>query len=70
MIEKELLLNQLDKVKYRLEILDMIEEKLLQMRKLAQRVIDEELTDAKILKINNEVQNLEQQAKFLDTEAI
>lgn len=66
---KEQLQEQLEKVKRRLQILDMIEEKLFQMKELAQRVIDEDLSDKEIQDINNEVQNLGQQVKLLDSEA-
>jgi hypothetical protein len=66
---KEQLQEQLEKVKQRLQILDMIEEKLFQMKELAQRVIDEDLSDNEIQDINNEVQNLGQQVKLLDREA-
>ena len=66
---KEQLQEQLEKVKQRLQILDMIEEKLFQMKELAQRVIDEDLSDNEIQDINNEVQNLGQQVKLLDSEA-
>lgn len=55
--------EHLERVKLRIQLLDMIEEKLLQMRELAQRVIDEDLTDEEIQKINNEVKDLEEQVK-------
>ena len=66
---KKQLQEQLEKVRRRLQILDMIEEKLFQMKELAQRVIDENLSDKEIQDINNEVQNLGQQVKLLDSEA-
>ncbi|NMA68000.1 MAG: hypothetical protein GX958_01085 [Desulfitobacterium sp.] len=66
---KEQLQEQLEKVKQRLQILDMIEEKLFQMKELAQRVIDEDLTDVEIQEINHEVKNLGEQVKLLDREA-
>jgi hypothetical protein len=47
----------------------MIEEKLFQMKELAQRVIDEDLSDKEIEDINHEVQSLGQQVKLLDREA-
>ncbi len=61
--------EQLKKVTQRLQILDMIEEKLLQMRRLAQRVIDEELIDEEIKGINLQVQNLEEQVRLLNSES-
>lgn len=50
-------------------MLDMIEEKLFQMKELTQRVIDEDLTDEEIQQINEQVQNLGEQVKLLDSEA-
>ena len=58
--------KQLEKVNRRLEILDMIEEKLLCMKVLTQRVIDEDLTDEEILEINMKVNNLGEQVNLLD----
>ncbi len=66
---KKQLEEQLEKVKQRLQMLDMIEEKLFQMKELAQRVIDEDLTDEEIQEINKQVQNLGEQVKLLDSEA-
>ena len=63
---KKQLEKQLEKVNRRLEILDMIEEKLLCMKVLTQRVIDEDLTDEEILEINMEVNNLGEQVSLLD----
>ena len=67
--ERQKLVDQLEKVKFRLEILDMIEEKLLKMKDLAQRVLDEDLTDKEISKINAEVKNLGEQVGLLDSES-
>ena len=61
--------KQLEKVNRRLEILDMIEEKLLFMKVLTQRVIDEDLTDEEILEINMKVNNLGEQVSLLDMQA-
>ena len=66
---KKQLQEQLEKVKQRLQILDMIEEKLFQMKELSQRVIDEDLTDEEIQEINKQVQNLGEHVKLLDSEA-
>jgi hypothetical protein len=66
---KKQLQEQLEKVKQRLQILDLIEEKLFQMKELAQRVIDEDLTDEEIQEINKQVKNLGEQVKLLDSEA-
>ena len=66
---KKKLEKQLEKVNRRLEILDMIEEKLYHMKVLTQRVIDEDLTDEEILEINMEVNNLGEQVSLLDMQA-
>ena len=61
--------QRLEKIKYRIKILDMIEEKLFKMRGLAQRVLEEELTDKEIKEINKEVQNLEEQVQLLNSQS-
>ena len=61
--------KQLAKVNRRLEILDMLEEKLYHMKVLTQRVIDEDLTDEEILEINMKVNNLGEQVSLLDMQA-
>ena len=66
---KKKLEKQLEKVNRRLEILDMIEEKLYHMKFLTQRVIDEDLTDEEILEINMKVNNLGEQVSLLDMQA-
>lgn len=58
--------KQLEKVNRRLEILDMIEEKLYHMKELTQRALDEDLMDEEIIKINMKVNNLGEQVKLLD----
>ncbi len=63
---KKQLEKQLEKVNRRLEILDMIEEKLLCMKVLTQRVIDEDLTDEEILEINMKANKLGEQVNLLD----
>ncbi|MDD2587076.1 MAG: hypothetical protein PHO25_10635 [Syntrophomonadaceae bacterium] len=60
---------QLEKVKQRLQILDMIEERLLQMSELAQKVVDEDLTEEELQKINQQVKYLEEQVRLLDSES-
>ncbi len=55
-VAKEQLIEQLKKVNMRLQILDTIEEKLLRMKKLAQRVVQEDLTEKEIEDINKQVQ--------------
>ena len=60
---------QLEKVKHRLQILDMIEERLFQMRELAQKVVDEDLTEEELQKINQQVKYMEEQVRLLDSES-
>lgn len=60
--------KQLEKVNRRLEILDMIEEKLNHMKTLTQRVLEVQLSKEEILEINKEVNNLGDQVKLLDME--
>ena len=66
---KKKLEKQLEKVNRRLEILDMIEEKLVCMKVLTQRVIDEDLTDEEILEINMKANKLGEQVSLLDMQA-
>ena len=62
------LIEQLDKVNTRLQILDMIEDKLLNMKKLSQRVIEEDLIEKEIQDINKKVQALVAELELLDSE--
>ena len=66
---KKQLEKQLEKVNRRLEILDMIEEKLYHMKELTQRALDEDLMDEEIIKINMKVNNLGEQVSLLDMQA-
>ena len=52
----------------KLQILDMIEEKLLKMKDLAERVIEEYLTEKEIEDINKQVQDLVAEVDLLDSE--
>ena len=65
---KKQLKEDLEKINMRLQTLDMIEDRLLKMKKLAQRVVDEDLTDKEIEEINKQVQDLGEQVKLLDSE--
>lgn len=69
MDEKEELKRELQWVKYRLRMLDLIEEKLLKMRTLACLVKDEEMDKEKIEEINKEIQSLAKEVKALDEES-
>ena len=66
---KKELEDQLQEVKQRLEILDMIDGRLFEMKKLAQRVIGEELSEMEIEEINNQVKALEQEVILLDKDS-
>ena len=57
---KKELEDQLNEVKQRLKTLNMIENRLFEMKNLTQKVIDEELSERQIEEINNKVQTLEQ----------
>ena len=65
---KKQLIEQLKKVNMRLQILDMIENKLLKMKELAGRVIEEDLTEKEIQDINKQVQELVAEVDLLDSE--
>ena len=65
---KKQLIEQLNKVNMRLQILDMIENKLLKMKDLALRVIEEDLTEKEIQDINEQVQELVAEVDLLDSE--
>ncbi len=60
--------EQLKKVNMRLQILDMIENKLLKMKELAQRVVEEDLTEKETQDINKRVQELVVEVELLDSE--
>ena len=69
MTDKEILEKALKQVNARLNILDLIEERLLLMKELTQRVAREDLTDKEIAVINQEVNDLKEQVNLLDKEA-
>lgn len=73
MDEKEELVQQLKEelqwVKYRMRMLDIIEEKLMQMRKMAETAKESNLSREEIKAINFEIHNLEEQVKALDSES-
>lgn len=66
---KEELEQELQSVCYRQKMLDLIEEKLLQMRKLAERGKEEKLSPSEIEEINKKLNNLAVQIKALDEES-
>lgn len=62
-IEEQLLL-----LKHKIEVLNLIEEKLLQMREIAQYVMDNELRKEEVDNKNQEFKSLEVQLKLLNLE--
>ncbi|SKA73549.1 hypothetical protein SAMN05428976_101240 [Clostridium sp. USBA 49] len=69
MDEKEELIQELQRVKYRIQILDMIEERLLIMRQLAEVVRDNKLNENKIREINQRIEKLVNEINSLDEES-
>ena len=73
MNEKEELKKELEQelhlVKYRMKMLDIIEEKLLEMRQLAEKAKQENLTLAEIEELNSKLNNLAEQVRALDGES-
>jgi len=66
---KRQLEEQLELVKQRIQILNMIEERLIRMRELAQNVVDNDLTKREIEAISREVKSLEEQINLLNLES-
>ena len=73
MDEKEELKQELEQelqwIQYRQKMLDIIEEKLLEMRQLAERAKQENLTTGEIEAINARLNDLALQVKALDSES-
>jgi flagellin-like hook-associated protein FlgL len=73
MDEKEELIQKLKEelewVKYRMRMLDIIEEKLLQMRAMAKTAKENNLSVKEIEAINDEIHSLEEQIKAIDSES-
>ncbi|MDU4800954.1 MAG: hypothetical protein E6X81_08130 [Clostridium butyricum] len=66
---KEELKVELQWVKYRIRMLDIIEEKLVKMRKMAEVVKEGDLSADEVEAINTEINNLAEQARALDEES-
>ena len=66
---KQELEAELQWVKYRIRMLDIIEEKLLKMKKTAEAAKDLDLSVDQIELINTEINNLAEQARALDEES-
>ena len=73
MNEKEELKKELEQelhlVQYRMKMLDIIEEKLMQMRQLAEKAKQENLTPVEIEALNSRLKDLEKQVIALDGES-
>ena len=66
---KQELKSELQWVKYRIRMLDIIEEKLVQMRKMAEVAKEGNLSADEVKDINTEINNLAEQIKALDEES-
>ena len=66
---KQELEQELQWIKYRQKMLDIMEEKLLQMREIANRVKEENLITAEIEALNINLNNLAVQVKAIDSES-
>jgi prefoldin subunit 5 len=60
--------KELEEVKRRIQILNMIEERLFAMRELAQSVIDNDLHQVEIERINQQIKYLQEQVDLLNSE--
>lgn len=73
MNEKEELKQELDQelewVKYRQKMLDIMQGKLLQMRELAEQAKQENLTAEELESINTKINNLVVQVRAIDSES-
>ena len=73
MNEKEELKKELEQelqlVQYRMKMLDIIEEKLMQMRQLAEKAKQENLTPVEIEALNSRLNDLAKQVMALDGES-
>ena len=65
---RQALEKELNGVTDRLTRLTMIEERLLEMRDLAQSVIDQDLTSHEIKEVNKQLNNLKEQISLLEGE--
>ena len=73
MDEKEELMKELEQelqlVQYRMKMLDIMEEKLLQMRQIAEKAKQENLTPGEIEVLNSRLNDLAEQVRALDGES-
>lgn len=66
---KQELEQELQLVQYRIKMLDIIEEKLIQMREMAEQIKEGNLTIKGIEVLNIEINNLAEQIKAIDGES-
>lgn len=73
MDEREELKHELEKelqwVQYRQKMLDIIDEKLLQMKQLAEQAKEENLSPIELKVLNDRLNNLAEQVRALDSES-
>lgn len=68
-MDEEEMKDELAWVKYRISILDKIEEKLIRMRNIVEKAKSENLSRDEIKRLNDELANLSSQVKALDEES-
>lgn len=67
-LEKELK-EELQWVKYRQRMLDVIEEKLTKMKNIAEQAREKNLIESELRELNIELNNLSEQVKAIDSES-
>lgn len=66
---KQELTNELELVKYRIKMLDVMEEKLLKMEEIAERIREEKLSLDEVNILNAKLNDLASQVKAIDGES-
>lgn len=66
---KQELTNELELVKYRIKMLDIMEEKLLKMEEIAERIREEKLSLDEVNILNDKFNDLALQVKAIDGES-
>lgn len=73
MDEKEELKKELEQelewVKYRQKMLDLIEDKLMQMKQIAEQAKEDKLSPIELKALNDRLNNLAEQVRALDSES-
>lgn len=67
-LEKKLK-EELQWVKYRQRMLDVIEEKLTKMKNIAEQAREKNLTESELRELNAKLNNLSEQVKAIDSES-